>query len=36
MIADGHVYCWGYNRDGELGNGTETNSDTPLLSAFVP
>ena len=36
MIADGHVYCWGYNGDGELGNGTRTNSETPVRSAFTP
>jgi hypothetical protein len=28
--SDGHLYAWGYNGDGELGNGTTTNSTTPV------
>ncbi|PRY67846.1 alpha-tubulin suppressor-like RCC1 family protein [Glaciihabitans tibetensis] len=29
-VADGILYCWGENRLGQLGNGTTTNSTTPV------
>ena len=28
--SDGHIYAWGDNSKGELGNGTLTNADTPV------
>jgi alpha-tubulin suppressor-like RCC1 family protein len=28
--SDGHIYAWGYNEDGQLGNGSTTGSPTPV------
>lgn len=30
VLSDGGVDCWGYNGDGELGDGATTNSDVPV------
>ncbi len=30
IIADGSLYIWGYNRYGQLGNGTYEDSSTPI------
>ena len=30
LRSDGTVWAWGYNGDGRLGNGTNTNSNTPV------
>jgi alpha-tubulin suppressor-like RCC1 family protein len=30
LLRNGATKAWGYNGDGELGNGTTTNSPTPV------
>ncbi len=30
VISDGEVYCWGWNDDGQLGNGSTTNTNVPV------
>ena len=30
LISDGTVTCWGYNGDGQLGDGSNTNSNVPV------
>ena len=34
LTANGHVLAWGFNHDGELGNGTTINSDLPVRVAI--
>jgi alpha-tubulin suppressor-like RCC1 family protein len=36
LLTDGSVYGWGYNANGELGNGTTTNSDLPVQATALP
>ena len=31
VTTAGAAYCWGNNKYGLLGNGTETNSNVPVL-----
>lgn len=35
VIADGSVWCWGANDMGQLGDGTNTDSDVPVQVAGV-
>ena len=34
--SDGHLYAWGNDNDGELGDGSNTNSSTPVLVSLPP
>ena len=31
IVSDGHIYSWGLNTNGALGNGSTTNSSTPVV-----
>lgn len=35
LLNNGTVMAWGYNGDGELGNGSTTNSDRPVVVCAV-
>ncbi|MDD5222961.1 MAG: fibronectin type III domain-containing protein [bacterium] len=34
-LADNSLRCWGYNNDGELGDGTNWNSNTPVTVSGI-
>jgi alpha-tubulin suppressor-like RCC1 family protein len=35
-VAGGHAYCWGLNRDGEVGDGTQLIQKTPVPVTGLP
>jgi prepilin-type N-terminal cleavage/methylation domain-containing protein len=35
LITDGTIKCWGNNTPGQLGNGTNTNSNTPVTVSGI-
>src|SRR5437762_12210009 len=36
LTTDGAAYCWGFNEDGGLGNGTTGDSTTTPAAAAAP
>ena len=35
LLLTGHVDCWGYSGNGELGNGSTTSSDVPVAAVGI-
>jgi alpha-tubulin suppressor-like RCC1 family protein len=35
LLSNGHVDCWGYNMDGELGDGTTLNAEVPVAVSGI-
>lgn len=36
VTGDGSLWAWGHNQDGELGNGTNTDSSLPVTAVWAP
>ena len=36
ILNDGSVMCWGYNNNGQLGYGSTTDSNFPLVAVSLP
>lgn len=35
VVADGRTFCWGFNSDGQIGDGTKINRNVPTESLFL-
>lgn len=35
VITDGRTFCWGYNADGQIGDGTQIDRHVPTESLFL-
>ena len=36
VLANGAIWCWGFNEEGQLGDGTTENRDTPVQVVGLP
>ena len=36
LTSDGDVYCWGRNREGQIGDGTRVDKPAPVKVSYGP